>query len=242
MRHLPLHLVFFWLLLITLAPLLLWQGRRTRRSTLRLPEAKGPHNGSCGTGTVFNIHIIGESPVAGVGVSSQAQGIGPALARPLAALLKQEVHWRCHGYNGATLQQLLQALPPLTEAQCVVAMFGVNDVTQLTSLNRWRRQLAALRTAININIPIYFAPVPPMQHFTALPAPLSTWLGLRATLLNKELAKFCANQPHCYLLSYTSTLMASELLACDGYHPSAAGYKKMGADLATLIAKAFRQA
>src|SRR5580693_9223499 len=85
------------ILKIALGPLLLVQGRRARRTALRMPEAAGqrqgwiPHRGSDNT---LNLLFVGDSTMAGVGVAHQeaerskfhlyylAQCVGRSLRRP----------------------------------------------------------------------------------------------------------------------------------------------------------------
>ncbi len=47
------------LLLLVLAPLLIWQGRRVRQRTLRLPEAAGPRHGCVGQGQALRVLLLG---------------------------------------------------------------------------------------------------------------------------------------------------------------------------------------
>ena len=61
--HLP-----FWLTTAVLFPVLLYQGKRTRQTTPRLPEASGSPFGQYGEGEpARRILVIGESTAAGVG-------------------------------------------------------------------------------------------------------------------------------------------------------------------------------
>lgn len=233
-----LKVLSFWLFLLLLAPLLLWQGKQARRHTVRLPDAAGPQHGTCGEGSALHVQILGESPVAGVGVTTQAHGLGPALCSALAESQQRQVHWHCHGHTGATLQGLLEAQTfPLTPTSLALILLGVNDATKLTSLKQWRQQLELLHSKFTSSTPLFFAPVPPMQHFHALPKPLSTWLGLRASLLNDVLSDFCQQHHNCHFLSYTNKHVPKHLLAEDGYHPSAIGYQQMGTELAATIAR-----
>ncbi|WP_236040775.1 hypothetical protein [Marinobacter nauticus] len=58
----------FWLTTALLFPVLLYQGKRTRRVTPRLPEATGDYAGQYGEGEpVFRLLVLGESTAAGVG-------------------------------------------------------------------------------------------------------------------------------------------------------------------------------
>lgn len=241
-------------LLALLLPLLLAQALHTRRTALRLPEAEGPQQGICpasdpapgadiASAPPFHCLIIGESPVAGVGVTHQAQGIGPALAAPLARLLRRPLHWQCHGRNGLRLRDLLAAplpddLPDTPPPDLILVMMGVNDTTGLTGLRTWRRQLTALirllcaRTGLPPQA-LAFAPVPPMHRFSALPQPLRAVVGLRAYLLNETLGRICLAEG-CLLPDY-GNLTEPAFLAEDGYHPSASGFQAMGERLATQL-------
>ncbi|MBZ2189638.1 SGNH/GDSL hydrolase family protein [Alcanivorax sp. JB21] len=236
--------LLFWLLALVLLPVLAVQARRTRRTALRLPEADGPRTDQCHppggpTGPPLHCLIIGESPVAGVGVQTQADGAGPALAKPLAALTGRSVRWQCHGRNGLRLAALLaQPLPdsvPAHEpgADLLLVMMGVNDTTGLTTLRHWRTQLHTLINTLQHLQPaarIAFAPVPPMHRFSALPQPLRAVIGLRARLLDHGLRQVSAARG-CPVLDY-GDLSDPALLAEDGYHPSAAGFSAMGERLA----------
>lgn len=225
----------FWLLLIMLWPLLLFQAWRTGRVTPRLPEATGPQHGHCGAGPPLHVLLIGESPVAGVGVKRQTQGLGPAIAKPLAQLTGCHVHWRCHGNNGLRLAGLLEKpLPAILDGShapdIILVMIGVNDTTALTPLHRWRAKLHMLIETLAPQARLCFAPVPPMRHFTALPQPLRYAIGTRAALLDRALHNLCAETGTPYL-PY-GRLQHPSLLARDGYHPSETGYRAMGDALA----------
>lgn len=260
--RLRLKAVAFAGLLALLLPILLVQALHTRRTALRLPEAKGPQQGICpapgpdpgadiASARPLRCLIIGESPVAGVGVTHQAQGIGPALAAPLARLLKRPLHWQCHGRNGLRLRDLLAAplpgdlpddlpdnLPANLPPDLILVMMGVNDTTGLTGLRTWRRQLTALirllcaRTGLPPQA-LAFAPVPPMHRFSALPQPLRAVVGLRAHQLNETLRHTCLAEG-CLLQDY-GDLTEPAFLAEDGYHPSARGFQAMGERLATQL-------
>lgn len=92
---------------LPLLPLLIAQGRRTRRITPRLPDAAGARNG-CATGSSadrpLSLLTLGESPVAGVGVDKHEQAITGCLARALAQRLNRSVAWQAYGRNGATVR------------------------------------------------------------------------------------------------------------------------------------------
>lgn len=61
-----------------------------------------------------------------------------------------------------------------------------------------------------------------MQHFTALPAPLNYWLGLKAALLNRQMTRAMKAHPRALVVNTTFPLKES-VLAGDGFHPSSEG-------------------
>ena len=71
----------FWLTLLLLAPVIGWQGKQVRRTTLRLPEPPGerlrlPESRS------LSVLVVGDSAAAGVGASDQSEALlGQLLSR-----------------------------------------------------------------------------------------------------------------------------------------------------------------
>ncbi|MDX1553739.1 MAG: hypothetical protein R3198_14020 [Marinobacter sp.] len=83
--HLP-----FWLATALLFPVLLYQGKRARKTTPRLPEAHGSSCGHYGDGQPdLRLLVIGESTAASVGVTTHDQGLASQLARQLNRVYEQ---------------------------------------------------------------------------------------------------------------------------------------------------------
>ena len=82
-------------LTLSLAPLLLVQGRWVRRRTPLLPEPPGPRAGVIGQGPVLRLLIVGDSSAAGVGVAHQAQQVILSALPPmhLFPALPQPLRW-----------------------------------------------------------------------------------------------------------------------------------------------------
>jgi lysophospholipase L1-like esterase len=223
---------------LLLWPVLLAQGRRARRRTPRLPEARGQATGTVGRGPLLRLTVIGESPVAGIGVATYEESIAAQLARCLASRGACTVAWTALGENGADVAGVLTRLVPrLAPCDCAVIVLGVNDTTHFTSLARWRERIGRLIVAARANCAgtIVVAGVPPMGRFTALPQPLRWWIGLRAAMLDAEL-RACAGE-HGVLHAEVAAL-APQHLARDGYHPSAGGCAAWAERLAVRIGAA----
>lgn len=230
----------FWSCLVLLAPLLIWQGKRSKQNTPRLPEASGEPFGNHGQDKPpFKLTLIGESPIAGVGVKHHSEGLGPAISNALASLTNQQVDWHCLGINGATVQTMLNYFQEnqntTHHSEAILVMLGVNDTAGLTSITTWQANLHALINQHAEDTLWFFAPVPAMEHFTALPFPLSKVLGWRSQQLNHAMAEVCSEYRHCHFLPYGDLTFTSDLLAEDGFHPSAKGYKLMGEQLAQAM-------
>lgn len=216
------------LLLIALAPILLWQGRRVRQRTLRLPEATGARNGRLGQGQPLRVLLLGDSSAAGVGVSQQGSALAGQLTKQLSTLY--QVSWQVLAESGITLQQLQTKLDSLAsehaEYDCVVLAIGVNDVTAGTKDEVWLAQLQLLRERLRneFNVQhVFISAIPPMQHFTALSWPLSDYLGRRARRLNtmtEQLAERLADLTFMPI----DLGVSPQMLAADGFHPSEIAY------------------
>lgn len=243
MRRLPvftLHLL--WWLTLPLFVLTIPLGLLAKRRALKMPEAPGERHGTQGGSpgrldAPLNLLMIGESPVAGVGVSDFQESIAVRVACHLSRTCGRPVRWKAVGRNGIRLAELLETLADegIPGSDWVIWLGGVNDTTGLTSLAAWRRQLTALGKLVGESgsgRPV-FCPVPPLHQFSGIPQPLRFQLGLRASMLDSELARVCGHNGWRRLdLEIPS---AASLLAADGYHPSASGADRMGLMIASAV-------
>ena len=233
----------FWLMFTGLFPVIVAQGIKTKRTTIRLPEAAGEQMGfssSKNNETALKLVVIGESTVAGVGVSHQQHGLAAQVALALEQQLSRPVQWFAYGKNGARLADVCLTLLPqhLHQADIILVSIGVNDTTRLSSLKHWQQHLQLLVSKIRqqSSAPIRFLTLPPMHQFTALPSPLRSVVGFRARALDKILRQTISSLHDCAVIDY-QTPMKAHFLAEDGYHPSAAGYAVIGQDVAHSLAK-----
>jgi lysophospholipase L1-like esterase len=230
----------WWLATAPLLPLALPLALYTRRTALRLPVARGEPSGSVAAhlpGEPFRLLLIGESTVAGVGVTHFDQSLASCLALALAERLGRPVRWRACGENGITAAEARERLLPLgleEPADLALLVFGVNDTTRLTTSKRWVGSLMEMADALAARgCLVAFSAVPPLQHFSALPWLLRQLMGWRAALLDHELQGLAQRlgAMHCAL----DLPFEAKYLAEDGYHPSALGYKRWAAGLAERL-------
>lgn len=229
------------LLFYTLLIMALPQARHVRRTTLRLPVASGQPQGISGPDNgqkPLHLWHIGESTVAGVGVDHLQAGFTCQLAGQLSAQLQRPVHWQALGANGAKARDLHGKITSPDKADIILITLGVNDVTGLTSVKKWHRDLKDLLTEVNPHgqAKVFFTQVPNMARFPALPYLLARALGLRSDMFNQALAKL-SRTTGAGLLT-TQADFAPELMAEDGYHPNALGYAQWAASVCQQLIRA----
>jgi lysophospholipase L1-like esterase len=229
-----------------LAPLLIRQGRRVRRTTPRLPEAAGPRMGEvAGSGAPVRLLVLGESTAAGVGAADHQEGLAGQVAGVLAAETGRPVHWRVLGRNGvtaATTRETLLAPADGVAADVAVVALGVNDTLHLRAPGRWTSDLRALIALVRERcgaVPVVLAGVPPMGGFPGLPQPLRGVLGLRATMLDRAAARLAVEMRAVHHVSVPLPPGTADDFFCgDRFHPSPHGYAQWGAALGRAAAAA----
>ena len=220
------------LVALPMLPFLIAQGRHARRVTPRLPEADGPAEGTAGLslgGQPVSLLTVGESPVAGVGVSTHEEAITGQLAHALAIRMQRPVSWRACGRNGVTAREALERVFPSIPAKQVdiaLVAFGVNDTTAFSPVSRWQRDLRdvlqTLERRCNPGL-VLLSGVPPMAGFPALPQPLRWVMGLKAAALDRAARELAAKIPHICHVPLALDASDPGMMARDGYHPSAQG-------------------
>jgi lysophospholipase L1-like esterase len=220
---------------IALGPILLWQGRRVRRTVPLLPEPEGPREGVSGPGAALRLLVLGDSAAAGVGAPTQADALAGQLVDALSDSF--QVRWKLIARTGATTQTALEHLRKI-EGQAfdvVVTSLGVNDVTSGQSLDNWRRlqrELVALLHSKFRAQHVLLSGLPPMHKFPALPQPLRWYIGSRAKQFDSALEALANTGCEFVKLAYT---MDTQFMAADGFHPGPAIYALWGADIARRI-------
>ena len=153
-----------------LAPLYLYQGRKVKRNTVRLPEPEGARCGYIALRATkdavidsshtfnlpanlptLNIMIVGDSAAAGVGSETQQQALSghliPALQQQQAIYNQfQALNWCLKATTGHTSFDILRRLyilaAPSQPIDVMVISVGVNDTTANISSAKWQKQLA----------------------------------------------------------------------------------------------------
>ncbi|MEV4414292.1 SGNH/GDSL hydrolase family protein [Catellatospora sp. NPDC049609] len=230
-------------LAFAIAPVLITQGVRVRRRTPVLPEAAGARHGVEGGpgGDPTAVLVLGESTAAGVGVPHQSDGLAPALASGLARHTGGPVAWRVAartGYNARKTRDLLVPQLPDETYDAVVVVLGVNDVLEMRSARAWQHDITALLADLRPRLRpagrVVLAGVPDVSGFPTLPQPTRAVLALHARQLDRRLARVAATAPSALHVP-SPGIDTSGLYAEDGFHPSAAGYRRWAAHLVTEL-------
>ncbi|NIH82971.1 SGNH/GDSL hydrolase family protein [Amycolatopsis viridis] len=225
-----------------LAPVLVAQGLRVRRTTPRLPGATGPRHGSVPGPDPLRLLVVGESTVDGVGARTHEEALTGQLAVALASRLHRGISWRVAGRTGANARTVRSEL--LDEAcrepaDLLVVALGVNDTIELRSPGRYRCDLLALVVAARRAlgpVPVLLAGVPPLRAFPALPQPLRLVLGLRGEALDTAAATLAA-LPDVTYCPVPGEVVDPALFAADGFHPGPPGYRLWAGTLADAVGR-----
>ena len=200
---------------VLLAPVYLYQGRRIKRDTIRLPEPNGERHGRVelnpsasvtrnATKNTLTLMVVGDSAAAGVGSQTQQE----ALVGKLIPILVQqstihtqfdELTWSLQATTGHTSFDILRRLyilpAPSQPVDVMVLSVGVNDTTANVSMHKWQQQIEDIIAIAQRKFGVrelIFSSLPPMAQMPAIPTPLNNFIGAKASTLDKVLQQVCA--------------------------------------------------
>ena len=229
--------IIFWGLL----PFILPQAIYVRKTAPRFAEAAGPRRGTTGTGKNYNLVAIGDSIIAGVGATTLAKALVGQTAEKLSFTLKGQITWEAIGIIGAVSHQVTERLVPQLpdkKPDFMVVSIGVNDITSLASVARWRQNLAKLLDVLGAYAPaaiIAVAGIPPLRGFPILPQPMRALFGIRAETFDRiARAEISRHQNAIHVpLDFEPE---PHMFSADGFHPSEESYQELGGMVAQKIA------
>ena len=200
---------------VLLAPVYLYQGRKIKRDTVRLPEPHGERHGvidltqannkvSTQDAKTFNLMVVGDSAAAGVGSQTQQE----ALVGKLIPILEQNeaiqanfarLNWSLQATTGHTSFDILRRLyvlpAPEQPIDVMLLSVGVNDTTSNVSVHKWQQQIEDIINIVQRKFGVrelVFLSLPPMAQMPAIPAPLNNFVGAKASVLDEILQQVCA--------------------------------------------------
>ena len=254
---------------VLLAPIYLYQGRKIKRDTVRLPEPNGERHGQVQLNDAIespkeahkrtlNLMVVGDSAAAGVGSETQQE----ALVGNLIPVLTQQsaiqnqfdtLNWSLQATTGHTSFDILRRLyvlpAPSQPVDVMVLSVGVNDTTSKVSVDKWQQQIESIIAIAQRKFGVrelIFLSLPPMAQMPAIPAPLSNFVGAKASILDKTLQQVCAAHDSVTYMATDFPRMIAEhsngtpidikvMFASDGFHPSSLMYGYWAQQLSELI-------
>jgi len=201
---------------ILLAPVYLYQGRKIKRDTVRLPEPHGDRHGHIQLNQstndqkdtikqTLNVMVVGDSAAAGVGSQTQQDALVgkliPLLAQHSAINTQfEELNWSLQATTGHTSFDILRRLyilpSPSQPVDVMVLSVGVNDTTTNVSTRKWQQQVEDIIDIAQRKFGVrelIFSSLPPMAQMPAIPTPLNNFIGAKASMLDTVLQKICAD-------------------------------------------------
>ncbi|WP_309708693.1 SGNH/GDSL hydrolase family protein [Pseudolysinimonas sp.] len=215
-------------LAVVLAPIVLAQAARLRRTTPLLPAPEGERVGGKGK---LRLVVVGDSTAVGTGAESLDDALPGRLGKLLGA------RWRVVGRNGATAADVLRdhvdeaAGGP---ADVAVLMVGWNDALKLRSDRAFARDLGSLIDRLVAASPkgrVVVVGPPVFANFAVLPRPLRNALGAHAAGLARVSARVAADREVDFAPGFDGQSVSS-----DGFHPDRRGYKSIAAGIVATLA------
>lgn len=239
------------LLSIPLLPLMYFHGKRIRKTVPILPEAKGKeglvkHHSK----TVFRLLCLGESTMAGVGVSTHEEGFAGSLAKALSHIIEANIKWEVIAKSGYTAKQVAEKLVPKigNQPDLIVIGLGGNDSFQLNSPMQWKKDIQTLIDIIRVkhpSTPIAFTNMPATKEFPAFTWPIRFVVGGLGELLGEALSEVVDINNNVYFSSevidlnvwtkrYNLKNVKSDFFS-DGVHPAKLTYQVWAKDFAMFL-------
>jgi lysophospholipase L1-like esterase len=223
-----------------LAPVLLAQAFRIRRTLPRLPEPAGSRAGSAGADVrarPFRILFVGDSSAAGVGVERQENALAAQASALLAASIGAQVQWQLVARSGINTGEALDMVSEgeLLPADLLVTSLGANDALAQRSPDQFIEDYQALVDKVVQKsgvTSVIVTGVPPLHMLPAAPQPLRWYLGQCAMGLDAALQEWAQAKRGFAYISLQWNLKHEDL-APDRYHPGPGHYLR----LAKLVAE-----
>lgn len=216
---------------IPLAPILILQGRRLRRTIPRLPDAALPWTGKLAGPRPLRLLVLGDSTAAGVGSPTQAEALPGHLANELLDRFGRGTSWVAIGRNGATARDLIT--DHLEEATAhdydvVFLSIGANDALGLRSRAAFSRDVRQVVDALRAKNPdaiILVSLMPRFDRFASLRNPVRWNLALHAASLDAGARASVAGMKGVFAIPKPPPY-TPEFWASDGFHPGPDGYRE----------------
>lgn len=207
--------------LLALDPIAVRQGKKSL-GDLAMPDAPAgsPFGATGAVAGARRVVVLGDEFAGGWGLASQDETLAARLASRIG--VAEDVVWQTSATGGATLRQvhreMLDYLP--SPLDMVVLWVGWGDLLEKTTVDEWRRELAATLAILCRTGRVLVVGCPPVASMPRLGFPLKAVLAARADSFDKVAAEVAAAAGAMFAGSFD--LGADGFLA-DGVHLSAVG-------------------
>lgn len=240
------------ILIIPFVPILIYLGKKVRKTVPELPEANENIIGKIiGTNEQIELLTIGESTIAGVGVTDHKDGITGGIAQKLHNLTQKTINWQVLARNGYTAEKVnLNLVPEIPDHKIDIIVIGLggNDTFQFNSPLTFKKHLITAIKNIQLRQPnakIIIANMPPIGEFPAFPWIIQRVLGSLVDLhgaVIRDIPKrfnnvFYIDEKLLFKdwIKRTEAHLTVHDFFSDGVHPSAMTYKMWGEDVGKFI-------
>ena len=242
------------IIILPFAPILLYLGKKVRQNVPELPEARESLTGHIkGQSGEIQLLTIGESTVAGVGVTDHKDGLTGCIAKKLHESKEKTIHWQVLARNGYTAEianMMLVPQMPNHKIDLIVIGLGANDTFEFNSPMRFRKGMMSLIQNIQKRQPeanIVIANLPPIRNFPAFPWILQQILGNLIDLHAAAISDFPKRFEKVsyindkimlekWIHKFDAHLTVNDFFS-DGVHPSAVTYGVWGNEIAAFVLK-----
>ena len=220
----------YWLFQLQLfpwLPFLIYQAKKIRKSSPKLP-AQSPLL-TLGQGEK-HVVLLGESTVAGVGASSAST----TLAGNFSRIFGNSYQIEAIGKKGLRVKEafslyLKHKNSERKKSEGVLLFLGANDCFLLTSPQEFKKELESLIQQIQVATGaewIYLAAIPPVHLFPAFSEQMRSFLYRQRNYLLLEMEAIAARKPQVIFHQIPMDLQP-EFFSADGVHTSDLGYQKI---------------
>lgn len=228
-------------MLAPISPFLYLQGQITRWKVGLLPDAAGDKQGKYGEGdNPFQLYVIGESTVAGLGARTHELALAGQFAKYLSLHKGHPVKWKVLGKNGVTARRTINELiPQMPDDRFDYVLLGIggNDVMRLSSPRKWRRDMIELIEIVrkkNPHATIFISNCPMIVYSPIMPPPIKAILWKLSQMHDANIREFTNDMERVFYFPQPVNVPVKGFFE-DGIHPSEQGY----ADWAEAMIKHF---
>lgn len=214
-----------------------------RESTQVVPRAHGTPQVHADGVNADRVLVIGSGAVVGFGVLTYDLSISGRFARSLAQRTGRGVDVDIVARTGMTTASALRRLEalPLWRYDAIVVALGLNEALDLTSPDRWGRDLTAVLEFLDEHksggAQIAVLGTPPIASLPGPQGPLAAIARRQSKKLDEVTAALCANRPHTRFISLNEPVMRRQRDV-----PNGEEYRLAGDTIASIMAPAVDKA